>query len=50
VIGSGEDERLRVRLFTMPRYPVLYWAKPREVSRWSIGRSGRVREESIAER
>jgi len=50
LIRSGDDERLRVRLFTMPRYPVLYWAKPREVSRWSIGRSGRVREESVAER
>ena len=50
LIGSGDDERLRVRLFTMPRYPVLYWAKPREVSRFSIGRSGRVRQEPLAER
>ena len=50
VIGHGDDERLHVRLFAMSRYPFAHWAKPREVSRWSIDRAGRVREEPITER
>jgi hypothetical protein len=50
LIEHGDDERLHVRLFTMPRYPIIYWARPREVSHWSIDRAGSVRQETLPER
>jgi len=39
----GEDQRLVVSLFTMPRFPIFFWAEPQLVSRWSVDRSGAVR-------
>jgi len=50
LVGRDDDARLLVRLFTMPRHPIAFWARPREVTRWSIDSAGRVRELSIAAR
>jgi hypothetical protein len=47
LVGRGEDQRLVVSLFSMPRYPIFFWAEPRLVSRWSVDRSGGVRREPI---
>jgi hypothetical protein len=43
--GRGAEQRLTVSLFTMPRYPIFFWAEPQLVSRWSIDRAGGVRRE-----
>jgi hypothetical protein len=45
LLGRGADQRLTVSLFTMPRHPIVFWAEPRLVSRWSVDRAGGVRRE-----
>ena len=47
LVGRGEAQRLVVSLFSMPRFPIFFWAEPRLVSRWSVDRSGGVRQEAI---
>jgi hypothetical protein len=44
LLGNGDRRRLQVRLFTVPRSPIAFWATPREIGRWSIDPAGRVRE------
>jgi hypothetical protein len=48
VLGSGEDQRLVVSLFTTPDYPFLADAHPELVSRWSVDRQGKTRDELAA--
>jgi hypothetical protein len=51
LVGLGDDQRLVVSLFSVPRYPIVFWAKPELVSRWSIRRDGSLhREQPEAER
>lgn len=45
LVGRSEAQRLVVSLFTMPRFPIIFWAEPRLVSRWSVDRSGGVHRE-----
>jgi hypothetical protein len=47
LVGRGEEQRLVVSLLSMPRFPILFWAEPRLVSRWSVDRSGGVRREAF---
>jgi len=47
LVGRGDDQRLVVSLFSMPRFPIFFWAEPRLVSRWSVDRSGGVRREAL---
>jgi hypothetical protein len=46
LLGRGSDQRLVVSLFTMPRFPIFFWAEPRLVSRWSVDLSGNLRREA----
>jgi hypothetical protein len=48
LVGRGEDQRLVVSLFSVPRLPIVFWAEPRLVSRWSVDRSGGVRREPLS--
>jgi hypothetical protein len=45
--GRGTAQRLTVSLFSMPRYPIFFWAEPQLVSRWSVDRAGGVRREPL---
>ena len=45
LVGRGDAQRLVVSLFSMPRYPIVFWAQPELVSRWSVSRGGRLRRE-----
>lgn len=48
LIGHSDDQRLVVSLFSMPRYPIVFWAKPELLSRWSVQRDGTLRREQGA--
>jgi hypothetical protein len=45
--GHGDDQRLVVSLFGMPRYPIVFWAQPELLSRWSIRRDGTLLREPL---
>jgi hypothetical protein len=40
LLGDDAQQVLVISLYTMPRYPIFFWAKPRLVSRWWVDRSG----------
>jgi len=40
LVRSGAGDHLVTSLYSMPRYPVEFWAEPKLVSRWSVDRTG----------
>jgi len=48
LVGRGPAQRLTISLFSMPRYPIFFWAEPELVSRWSVDRAGGVQREPLA--
>ncbi|MGI9592145.1 MAG: metallophosphoesterase [Myxococcota bacterium] len=42
LMGRGDEQGLRVSLFTMPCYPIHFWREPRLVSQWWIDQRGRA--------
>ena len=42
LMGRGDEQGLRVSIFTMPRYPIHFWREPRLVSQWWVDRSGKA--------
>jgi hypothetical protein len=47
LVDGSEGQHLVISLFSMPRFPIFFWAEPRLVSRWSIDRSGNVHREPL---
>jgi hypothetical protein len=40
LLGTGGSQGLRVSLYSMPLYPIAFWAQPKLVSQWWVERSG----------